>query len=69
MDSASSNATFQLRYRSLFDSGRGYSFPCDAEGHVDLDGLSERGRENYLYVRALVGRDFSPPAVVPPVPH
>jgi hypothetical protein len=69
MDSAHPADTFQLRYLSLYDSGRGFSFPCDAEGHVDLDGLSDRGRENYLYVRALVGRDFSPPAVVPPRPH
>jgi len=69
MDTAPRDDTFQLRYLSLFDGGRGFSFPCDAQGHVDLDGLSERGRENYLYVRALVGRDFSPPALVPPGPH
>lgn len=56
---------FQLRYSSLFDSGRGFSFPCDAEGHVDLDRLSEKARNNYLYVRALVGRDFSTPTVYP----
>ena len=56
---------FQLRYLSLFDSGRGFAFPCDAQGHVDLDHLSERSRNNYLYARALVGREFRLPAVMP----
>ena len=56
---------FQLRYLSLFDSGRGFAFPCDAQGHVDLDHLSERSRNNYLYARALVGREFRFPAVMP----
>ena len=55
--------SFELRYLSLFDSGRGFAFPCDAGGHVELDELSERSRDNYLYARALVGREFSLPAV------
>ena len=57
------NSEFQLRFRSLFDSGRGYAFPCDPAGHVDLDGLSERARNNYFYARAMVGRELSVPAV------
>jgi hypothetical protein len=56
---------YELRFRSLFDGGRGYAFPCDSEGHVDLDGLSEQARENYLYARAVVGRELSIPAVTP----
>jgi hypothetical protein len=56
---------FQLRFPSLFDSGRGYAFPCDAQGHVDLDGLSDRARINYLYARAMVGRELGFPAVEP----
>jgi hypothetical protein len=56
---------FELRFVSLFDEGRGYAFPCDAEGHVDLDTLSERLKLNYLYVRKLIGRDFCAPAVRP----
>jgi len=56
---------FELRFQSLFDSGRGYSFPCDGAGHVDLDGLSDRARNNYLYARAMVGRELSVPAVRP----
>jgi hypothetical protein len=53
----------QLRFRSLFDEGRGYAFPCDAEGHVDLDTLSERARTNYLYARVCIGRAYGWPTV------
>ena len=56
-------STFVLRFQSLFDTGRAYAFPCDAVGHVDLDGLSERARNNYLYARTVVGRDVSTPRV------
>ena len=55
--------SFQLCYRSLFNSGRGFAFPCDDEGHVDLDRLSERARNNYLFARAMVGRELTVPAV------
>ena len=55
---------YELRFQSLFDAGRAYAFPCDAAGHVDLDALSDRARENYLYARTVVGRDFSMPAVM-----
>jgi hypothetical protein len=55
---------FQLRFRSLFHEGRGYSFPCDALGSVDMDRLSERARVNYLFARAMVGRDLHVAEVV-----
>jgi hypothetical protein len=54
---------YELRFQSLFDEGRAYSFPCDVSGHVNMDALSERARTNYLYARAVVGREFSLPAV------
>jgi hypothetical protein len=54
---------FQLCYRSLFDSERGYAFPCDRQGQVDLNLLSERARVNYLFARAMVGRELAVPAV------
>jgi hypothetical protein len=54
---------YELRFQSLFDEGRALSFPCDAQGRVDLDALSERARGNYLYARAVVGREFATPAV------
>jgi hypothetical protein len=63
------NACFEIRYQSLFNEGRALSFPCDAEGHVSLDSLSERARENYLYARAVVGREFAYPSIRPAVAH
>jgi hypothetical protein len=54
---------FQLCFRSLFQSGREYAFPCDGQGRVDMDGLTERARLNYLFARAMVGRELSVPAV------
>jgi hypothetical protein len=54
---------FRLCFRSLFDSGRGYAFPCDAKGQVDVDELSERARNNYFYARAMVGRELAVPMV------
>ncbi|HDW3841016.1 TPA: hypothetical protein RMS72_005375 [Raoultella ornithinolytica] len=43
--------------------GRGFAFPCDVTGHVDLKALSERGRCNYLFAGATVGREFAVPNV------
>ncbi len=54
---------FKLRFKSLFDAGRSYTFRCDADGLVDLNVLSERARINYFFARALVGRDFAMPVV------
>jgi hypothetical protein len=59
------HSKYELRFVSLFDSGRGFAFPCDPEGRVDLDQLSERARTNYLYARAVVGRELAVPAVQP----
>lgn len=55
---------FVLRFESLFHTGRALAFPCDAGGRVSLDALSERARNNYLYARAVVGREFAVPAVL-----
>ena len=54
---------YQLRFRSLFDEARGDAFPCDARGHVDLGALNDRAMNNYLYARAMVGREFFLPEV------
>ena len=56
-------AGYEIRFQSLFNEGRVLSFPCDPESHVDCDMLSERARLNYLFARAMVGRDFAMPAV------
>jgi hypothetical protein len=62
MNESRSNA-HQLCFRSLFHSGRGYAFPCDPAGQVDLDTMSECARNNYFFARAMVGRELSAPAV------
>lgn len=54
---------FELRFESLFVEGRGLAFPCDRDGRVNLNALSERARSNYLYARAVVGREYRQPAV------
>lgn len=61
--STGSDSGFELRFGHLFLEGRALAFPCDARGEVRLDALSERARANYLYARALVGREFAQPAV------
>jgi hypothetical protein len=63
------NACFEIRYQSLFSQGRALSFPCDAEGHVELDALSDRARDNYLYARAVVGREYAFPSIRPLLHH
>ena len=57
------SSSFQLCFRSLFHSGRGFAFPCDDRGEVSLDAMSERVRNNYFYARAMVGRELAPPEV------
>ncbi len=63
MDATSTSTGYELRFQSLFDEGRGYAFPCDANGDVDLDAMSEQARLNYLYARTVIGREFALPAV------
>ena len=55
---------FEIRFESLYQAGKALAFPCDAKGHVEMDALSERARNNYLYARAVVGREYAAPAVV-----
>jgi len=54
---------YELCYRSLFEWGRGFSFPCDAHGRVDIASLPDRARNNYLFCRATVGREVQLPSV------
>jgi hypothetical protein len=61
---ATPEGAYELRFGHLFHEGRALAFPCDANGQVRLDQLSERARANYLYARALVGREFAQPAVL-----
>lgn len=60
----SQRSRYKLRFQSLFDRGRNFTFPCDDCGKVDLDSLSDRVRIDYLYARAVVGRELEQPAVI-----
>lgn len=53
----------ELRFDSLFHPGRGIVVPCDGQGHVDLDTLSDRMRTAYFGARAMVGREYAYPKV------
>ena len=57
------DCSHELRYQSLFNPGRALSFPCDAEGRVQMDALGVRALANYLYVRVVVGREYAIPQV------
>jgi hypothetical protein len=52
-----------LFFRPLYEKDRGFAFPCDERGRVEMDGLSEQMRFNYLYARAMVGRELFAPVV------
>ena len=54
---------YELRFESLFQPGRALAFPCDAQGSVRLDALSERALHHYLFARAVVGREYATPVV------
>ncbi|GAA6141908.1 hypothetical protein [Hydrogenophaga sp. 5NK40-0174] len=55
---------YELWYSSKCRQEPDLHFPCDDHGVVDLDSLSEKDKADYLFARALVGRDYAPPTVV-----
>jgi hypothetical protein len=59
----SNEGAYRIRFHSLLQAGRGMSFPCDACGNVNMDELSDRARDNYLFARAMLGREFAMPVV------
>lgn len=56
-------ARFLLQFRHL-GGEVGLAFPCDALGRVELDSLSNRELNNYLFARALRCRDYGLPEVI-----
>jgi hypothetical protein len=61
--SSSQSQCYVLRFDSLFHEGRGYAFPCDARGRVDIDRMSDRARNNYFFARTVIGREVTLPSV------
>ncbi len=62
--------SFELCFNSLLNSGKGFAFPCDACGVVDLNSISEKARNNYFFAHAEIGHDYGRPfvKVVGPMP-
>lgn len=56
---------FELRFSSLFQPGRGLSFPCNASGEVDTESMSARAVANLQRARRQVGAEFATPQVIP----
>ena len=54
---------YELYFQSVLYRDTGWAFPCDAEGRVDMDAMTERARNNYLFARALVGIELDTPCV------
>ena len=64
MDSTAAAATGYPATKPLRAAAQPLVFHCEAHGRVELDALGGRARVDYLYARALVGRDFAQPAIV-----
>lgn len=60
---AACEARYELRFTNLFNSGRGFVFPCDAKGCVETCDLTDHGRSSYLYATRVVGRELAIPIV------
>ena len=58
-----SDLAFELRFDPLIDDQVPLTFPCDAEGKVDLDELGDRARCDYLFAHTLIGRHFTLPVI------
>jgi hypothetical protein len=54
---------YEICYAPLDGNGPELS-PCDSEGHVPIDSLSDRTRNNYFYARTVIGREYAAPAVL-----
>jgi hypothetical protein len=59
------NHAYELRFQPLGLQGSMFAFPCDALGTVNLDTLSAKALNDYLFARHQVGRCLCPPKVLP----
>lgn len=56
---------FQLRFNALYEQGKGYTFPCDKDGKVDISSMSASEIESYALVHVLTGLEYSYPVKEP----
>ncbi|KQW52398.1 hypothetical protein ASD88_05100 [Pelomonas sp. Root662] len=61
-------ATHLLHFEPLAAQGAGLDIPCDPEGHVGLDALGDKARNDYFFARALIGCVFARPTVKQAMP-
>lgn len=57
---------YELRFEPLRERREALAFPCDESGRADMDAMDNVTRNQYLFARALVGRDYSPARVERP---
>jgi hypothetical protein len=60
---AESLARYELRFQSLFHTGRALAFPCDRQGEVQWDAMTDGARASFLRAQGSVGREYATPAV------
>lgn len=58
-------AKFQLRFTSLYEQGKGYTFPCNNEGRPVVAEMSNKEIRSYNDVKELVGIEVSYPVKEP----
>ncbi len=58
-------AKFQLRFTSLYEQGKGYTFPCNNEGQPVVAEMSNKEIRSYNEVKELVGIEVSYPTKEP----
>jgi hypothetical protein len=56
-------ARYELRFRSLYHTGRALAFPCDRDGAVQWGAMTEGARASFLRAQGSVGREYASPAV------
>jgi hypothetical protein len=54
----------RLVFAACLGDANALAFPCDPRGHVPLDELDERARNQYFFARTVVGRDYRSPVVM-----
>jgi len=63
LPAAESLARYELRFQSLFHAGRALSFPCDRQGEVQWDAMTDGARASFLRAQGSIGREWASPAV------
>ena len=61
---AEGQPTHLLHFEPLTAGDAGLDVPCDPQGRVGLDALTDRLRNDYFFARTLIGRLFARPTVL-----